>query len=319
VPSDRDGPHCLKHREVTFLSTLIQDTQCSFRSTATVRATGTFARQSLQPYSLVPLPWTNVVDLEAQLRNQDLDALVENERTRDLDILVENERTLSLDLQDIPTSKLETRSIKWLLETSTDPEVFIAAACFVPQVEWPLDLDVSDVLHHLFDIFTSCVGFDGKILPSLEDKASACAMAISHLYYGCFFQAYPSDNTFLGYKGEDEDMLYDVFCSGIPNRMIIATTTILCSPDFMSLAIPDADSVPACDWEQLLHVLPYHFATGRVNGFVEKLAIAVISKLLSSPLPPSNQIKANCTLLACIMVGVQFDKKDIIRFDKRYF
>ncbi|KAG2057901.1 hypothetical protein BDR06DRAFT_128620 [Suillus hirtellus] len=42
----------------------------------------------------------------------------------------------------------------------------------------------------------------------------------------------------------------------------------------------------------------------------------VISNLLSSPSSPSNQIVANCTLLACVMVGIQFEKKVIVRIDK---
>ncbi|KAG2037016.1 hypothetical protein BDR03DRAFT_400618 [Suillus americanus] len=42
--------------------------------------------------------------------------------------------------------------------------------------------------------------------------------------------------------------------------------------------------------------------------------MTVISKLLCSS--PSPQMIANCSLLACVMVGVQFDKKDIVRVDK---
>ncbi|KAG1726476.1 hypothetical protein EDB19DRAFT_1752325, partial [Suillus lakei] len=68
--------------------------------------------------------------------------------------------------------------------------------------------------------------------------------------------------------------------------------------------------------EWLSHSLPYHFVTGRVDANIETRAINVISKLLSSPSSPSNQIVANCTLLACVMVGAQFDKKDVARIDK---
>ncbi|KAG1858549.1 hypothetical protein F4604DRAFT_1185119 [Suillus subluteus] len=74
---------------------------------------------------------TKVVDSEAQSLDQNLDIVPKNQ-------------CLGLRLLDTPASSLEAPSIEWLLETFTDPEVFLAAASFVPQVEWPLDLDVSD-------------------------------------------------------------------------------------------------------------------------------------------------------------------------------
>ncbi|KAG1878841.1 hypothetical protein F4604DRAFT_1923512 [Suillus subluteus] len=182
---------------------------------------------------------------------------------QDLEVLAKNQGTLSL------TSNLKTHSIKWLLEISTDPEVFIAATCFILQVEGPLDL------------------------------------------------AYPGHSNFFGWETQDDDVLSGTLDSGIANHMVVATTPKFCSPEGVSFLIPDTDSIPALG--QLLHVLPYHFVTEQVEESVRKFAIAVISKLLSSPSLPSNQIIANCTFLACVMVGVQFDKKDIIQINKRYF
>jgi len=100
----------------------------------------------------------------------------------------------------------------------------------------------------------------------------------------------------------------------LTNNTVVALAINICSPEIPPYIIPDADSVAL---EQLLHLLPYHFVTGRADEYVEDIAIAVISKLVSSgSSSPSNQIIANCTLLACIMVRIQFDKKDIIRIDK---
>ncbi|KAG1802367.1 hypothetical protein EV424DRAFT_1584787 [Suillus variegatus] len=142
---------CNKHLQVTFLSTLSQDTQSSSQSTGPVRATGAFARRSLQLFfaalhkglrSLVPHSSTEVVDSEAQ----PLDL--------GLDVLAENDDTLTLDFPDVPSGRLEAPSVMWLLKTSTDPEAFLTAARLIPQVEWPLDFDVSDMLHQLFDTST---------------------------------------------------------------------------------------------------------------------------------------------------------------------
>jgi hypothetical protein len=279
-----------------------------------VHATGQFARRPLKLLcaalhnglrSFILRSSTNVVDPEAQSLDQD--------RV----VVAEDDGTLSLDLPDmLPTSDLEAPSIKWLLETSTDPEVFIAAARLVPLVEWPLDLDVSDTLPQLYDVFRSCVGFDGEIVPSLQEKATACAMALGHLYHGCVLHAHPGHIIFFGSKTLDEIVFRDVWLKFLSRGTVPAMAVNLCSSVAPGYTISDADSVPAL--EQMLHLLPYHFVTGRAAEYVGGTAIEVMSKLVSSsPSSPSEQIIANCILLACAMVGVQFDKKDIIRIDKR--
>jgi hypothetical protein len=281
-----------------------------------MRATGAFAQRS--PYllsaalhkglcSLVPRPSTNVVDSEAQPLDQHLD------------VLAENDDTLALDLPDIPTSNLEAPSIKWLLETSTDPEVFLTAARLVPQVEWPLDLDISDMLPQLYDIFTSCVDTQRQIIPSSEEKASTCSVALSHLYYGRVLQAHSGHGDFICNEKTDYSVFREMGRICPAEDAILDTTMNLCLPEdanygwfpFLSETCPDY----VLEW--MSHVLPYHFVTERVDQGGEDLAITVISKLLSSPSSPSTQIIANCTLLACVIVGAQVDKKDIVRIDKR--
>ncbi|KAG1887593.1 hypothetical protein F4604DRAFT_1950823 [Suillus subluteus] len=286
-----------------------------------VRTTGAFARCSLELLSaalhnglrsLVPRSSTKVVDSEAQLRNQNLD------------VLADNECAPFLDLPDIPISDLEAPSIKWLLETSTDPEVVLAAASLVPQVEWPLDLDVSDMLNQLHGIFRSCIDIHEKIVPSLEEKASACVMALSHLYYGCVLQEYPYHGEFFGRARRDSDMFLQMILT-LAGRRTADLTVLATTMNFRVSADRGSefrwttfwlDECPDSVLEWMSHSLPYHFVTGRVNEDVEEFAIEVISKLLSSPFSPSNQIIANCTLLACVLVGVQFDKKVIIQVDK---
>ncbi|KAG1845790.1 hypothetical protein C8R48DRAFT_733775 [Suillus tomentosus] len=176
------------------------------------------------------------------------------------------------------------------------------------------------MLHQLYDIHTSCVGFDGQIMPSLEEKASACLMAIGHLYCGRVLQAHPTRGEFLGCSKRDYDTFSQMTMRDMDgaHRTVLATTKSLCFPQdedrrLLWFSLYDC---PGSVAEWLSHSLPYHFVTGRANEDVEIFAIEVISKLLSSPSFPSNQILANCALLACVMVGVQFDKKDIVRIDK---
>ncbi|KAG1796149.1 hypothetical protein EV424DRAFT_572899 [Suillus variegatus] len=279
-----------------------------------VRATGAFTRHFLQLSSaalhkglrsLVPHSSTNVVDSEAQ----PLD--------RDLNVLAENDGTLTLHLPDIPTGNLEAPSVMWLLETSTDPEVFIAAARLVPQVEWPLDFDVSDMLHQLFDIFNSCVDIQAHIVPSLKEKASACVNALTHLYYGCVLQD-SGHGDFIARGRSDSDVLLGISMVDLrtPHHKVLGTAMNFCDPSSPLSRLSQRNTYPDSVSEQLSHLLPYHFVTGQVNEGIEDLAMTVISKLLSSPSSPSNQIVANCILLACVMVGTQVDKKDIVRIDK---
>ncbi|KAG1720243.1 hypothetical protein EDB19DRAFT_1778065, partial [Suillus lakei] len=94
-----------------------------------VHAVGAFARRYLQLLFttlhnglrfVVPHFSTKVVDSEAQLLD------------KNMDVLADNAHMITLDLPDISTTVLEAPSIKWLLETSTDPEVFLTAARLVP-------------------------------------------------------------------------------------------------------------------------------------------------------------------------------------------
>ncbi|KAG2151206.1 uncharacterized protein EDB93DRAFT_1276132 [Suillus bovinus] len=188
--------------------------------------------------------------------------------------------TLKLDISDMPISDLNVPSVKWLLETSTDPEVLLAATRLVPEVEWPLGLDISDTLHQLFRIFESCI-VQRCIVPSLEEKARACRMALTHLYHGRILQAYSDRGKFIVHgefiaRGKHDEDVFEVLDEGlhITNMKIFQTTKNLCR--------------------------------------------LVISQLLSPPPPssPLKQIVANCVILACVMIGVQVDKKDIVRIDK---
>jgi hypothetical protein len=239
-----------------------------------------------------------------------------------VDILAEKECPLALSLLD-PAGGPEAPSIKWLFETSTDPEAFLAATSIIPQVEWPLDLDVSDMLHQLYNTFACCVDVRKQVIPSLEVKASACMMALSHLYYGHVLQAYPVHGEFLGCERRDYEVFFQMMCMRTEHHaVVLATTRKISLPENDNHRLwcfpSDLRTCPDSVFERLSHFLPYHFVTGRVDEDVETLAITVISKLLC-PSSPSSQIVANCTLLACVMVGVRVDKKDIVRIDKRCY
>ncbi|KAG1850143.1 hypothetical protein F4604DRAFT_82476 [Suillus subluteus] len=177
------------------------------------------------------------------------------------------------------------------------------------------------MLPQLYDVLISCVDFHGQIIPSLKEKASACTMALSHLYCGRVLQAYPDRGEFLGCGRRDYEVFDQMRGLRLADHAVLVMAKNLCLPGnpyggftwFRFWLEQCPDSV----FEWLSHSLPYHFVTGQVDAKLDELAIIVISKLLCSPCSPSTQTVANCTLLACVMVEVQVDKKDIVRIDKR--
>jgi hypothetical protein len=236
---------------------------------------------------------------------------------QNLDVVAANHYLVKLKLQDTPTSSLEAPSIMWLIETSTDPEVFLAAASLVPYVDWPLDLDLSDTLHQLYDVYTSCLDIQRRIAPSLEEKASACTMALCHLYCNRILQGHPTYE-FLSEGSTDYGVFHEMFKRTEVNELVATIKLVIAkngSP--LSWSSPKFRTCPDTVLKRLSHALPFHFVIGQVDEDVEKLAMTVVSGLLRPTSSPSPQIIANCTLLACVMVGVQFDEKDIVRVDKR--
>ncbi|KIK31423.1 hypothetical protein CY34DRAFT_19941 [Suillus luteus UH-Slu-Lm8-n1] len=140
-------------------------------------------------------------------------------------------------------------------------------------------------------------------------------MALCHLYCGRILQGHPA----CGFNGQGSADGYLIrwmwHRTKVTGDVLVATTKLFQlkyeesrwfpPPDFGACH----DSVRVLEW--LSHTLPFHFVIGRVDKDVKELAKTVISKFLCSSSSPSPQIIANCALLACVMVGVKFDKKDI--------
>ncbi|KAG2071658.1 hypothetical protein BDR04DRAFT_1193293 [Suillus decipiens] len=133
------SPACPFQTPITAVLYMLRDKvlHCSFARDCLQSLFGAFQR--LPPWRC---PSTRVVCSEAQAPDQN-------------SIVVPTKQYLHM--LDIPTSNFEAPSIMWLFETSTDPEVFSAAASLVSHVDWPLDLDVSDMLRQLCDVYTTCL------------------------------------------------------------------------------------------------------------------------------------------------------------------
>ncbi|KAG0699433.1 hypothetical protein DFH29DRAFT_1081304 [Suillus ampliporus] len=80
---------------------------------------------------------------------------------------------LSVSSTLTPTIFTKSSAIRWILETSTNPEVIEAAAAMVPLVQWPPKMDASAAYARLRDYFQACRG--------REELYVKCGKAMAHL------------------------------------------------------------------------------------------------------------------------------------------
>jgi len=85
---------------------------------------------------------------------------------------------------DLPLTAVEQHGyhvVRWILETSTDPEVVTAAANMVIEVFWPRNVDRSRIFTHLRRNFEDSFSYNGQLTPLMRHRAEACYMAMIHL------------------------------------------------------------------------------------------------------------------------------------------
>ncbi|KAF7335505.1 hypothetical protein MVEN_02204200 [Mycena venus] len=71
----------------------------------------------------------------------------------------------------------EGQAILWALEASTDPRLVEAAAELVPEMQWPVNLNVQPALSRLDDTFKSCIEHRWHVRAGMTDRATACIKA----------------------------------------------------------------------------------------------------------------------------------------------
>ncbi|KAJ6560889.1 hypothetical protein DFH09DRAFT_509000 [Mycena vulgaris] len=82
---------------------------------------------------------------------------------------------------DLPKPSEAVAAVIWALETTTDPRLVEPAAGMVPELQWPLTLDVKPSVERLSDILRGC--FNGSsVQDGMSDRATNCIQAL------CIFQ-----------------------------------------------------------------------------------------------------------------------------------
>lgn len=238
--------------------------------------------------------------------------------------------SLSYEFPAVSIASSDAPSVKWLLETSTDPNVFIAACHLVPEVEWPFDFDVSGIISLLHRTLGTCFDTKDRLLTPAKERALACATALVHLsgreylrLDGEYYSAAqcPSQPRYLhfwhllSWESLDADYALKI---NLGQKWIADYTYRFFRDTPMLSSVSDATLL----W--LSQVLPYVFLLHKdidELAQMEDLAVSIISMLLEVKVPqkaPSAQVLANCTLLAGILLGLNVDKMVLVKVDKRY-
>ncbi|KAJ6556651.1 hypothetical protein DFH09DRAFT_1084729 [Mycena vulgaris] len=99
---------------------------------------------------------------------------------------------------EIPPPSAEVSAIIWALETSTDPQLVEAAAAVVPDLQWPINLDLQPSMTRLADTFNGCFSVESvswyEEIPArkgMDERATSCIKAFSLLEILCQQRADP--------------------------------------------------------------------------------------------------------------------------------
>lgn len=81
---------------------------------------------------------------------------------------------------EIPEPSQEVSAVIWALETSMDPKLVESAAAIVPDLQWPINLNLQSSLRRLADLFEGC--FDGwNVRDGMDERALRCIKAFGVL------------------------------------------------------------------------------------------------------------------------------------------
>jgi hypothetical protein len=75
----------------------------------------------------------------------------------------------------------EASSMKWIFETSTDPEVISSVAWLLPTIKWAPELDMPTVCSRLMNTYKACFHAGVQLSCSARQRALACGRALHHV------------------------------------------------------------------------------------------------------------------------------------------
>ncbi|KAJ7020921.1 hypothetical protein C8F04DRAFT_276461 [Mycena alexandri] len=139
-----------------------------------------FAAMTLPQFRLLSIPHSAISSLTTRMRSLLPEYAIEVFRMKTIRRLFAANFRRSLRPRPVATPSPETSALTWVLEVSTDPRVVEVAAAFVPELQWPFQLDLRQCLRRLSDAFNGC--FQGpQLREGMGDRASNCMKAFGLL------------------------------------------------------------------------------------------------------------------------------------------
>lgn len=204
--------------------------------------------------------------------------------------------------------------IRWIIESSSDPDIITTAASFVPEVGWPPELDISTLLLQLFDTFLGC--FENThheqlmLVPPRRERAIACGKAFLHLYIERKSFLNSEDSPFqVAVCEKDIRKLIWVHHSDQEIAFIcyLVFEVVLDGDSPARLSQPNIPDAFLC-W--MTHPLLHRLNDPRYSSFWHERALDAITRILVNPLPPKS-VLANCFIAGRMLLG-QFTARDAI-------
>lgn len=209
-------------------------------------------------------------------------------------------------------SSLEALSLRWLIETSTEPSTFIAAARLVPEIEWPSGLDVSIAISRFSSAFIACFNLQHKLLPQARDRAFTYGHALTHFYS----EGYPhTEVNMISLWNEVKSHMY--WFAREDREFMTIYKVAVCELDggftHFGWDLPQP-SDHLVQW--LSHVIPL-VRSCRESLELEKFGLVVISRILETQSFPTMQVLANCAVLLCQISGMTIERVAVKKMNKR--
>lgn len=209
--------------------------------------------------------------------------------------------------------------IRWIIESSSDPDIITTAASFVPEVEWPPELEISTLLLQLFDTFLSC--FESihheqlMLVPPRRERAIACGKAFLHLYMERMSFLNSENSPFpVAFCEKDIRKLIWVHHSDHEISFIcyLVFEVVLEGDSPTRLYQPNIPDTFLC-W--MSHPLLHRLNDSRYSSFWRDRALDAITRILVNPLPPKN-VLANCFMAGRMLLDQSTGRDAILKVTK---
>jgi hypothetical protein len=218
------------------------------------------------------------------------------------------------------SNRLDAHCLMWMRDSSTDPDVTMAAMQFIPEVEWSAAIDVVPSLYQLatqLQEHYNLMNMHPATIPSTKNKAYATAKAFLHLYVQRRFIEGPVTL-------KDKDFNYRPALTFHPAAKDLESTLsmmhhIAVDPEWPLWWRFNRGNIPsALQISSFSRIVLYHlFASNRdgisetsgLDGFLEDLWLRSISLPLSTI--------ANGMLICGLTLGLRIHERDLSVTDKR--